>query len=161
MSSVSRQRGRPSLGLCSTTIPQVTGDGRLVVDDVGGVHQRLLVALQGVGVELKHEHRTLAANHRLLRDGPRLTVLLIGAAQLPGLKSVERRDVAVTGALVAGKAQLRLPARPHRWMWPAVTIGWPGGAGRGCRPPLEDEGCCSEPCGNQRHTTSSQESKSR
>jgi hypothetical protein len=78
----------------------------LVVDEVGGVHQGALIALERVSVELQHEHRTVAGNHHgLLRDGPGFAVPFVGGAELPGLKPAQRRGLAFTGALVAGEAE--------------------------------------------------------
>lgn len=80
------------------------GDLGLVVDHAGGIHQHVLLAVEGIGVELKHEQAVLAGDHhRLLRDRPLLAVLGVGTAELPCLEAAECGGTAVVAALVPGQ----------------------------------------------------------
>src|SRR5262245_6831558 len=84
--------------------PASGSDGRLVKDDVGGVHQRITFDVEGVGLELEHEYGALAGkDHRLLRDDPFLATCRVRATKLPRLKAAEHGPSSLAKALVIGQ----------------------------------------------------------
>jgi hypothetical protein len=65
-------------------------DRRLLVDGVRGIHEGRQLILGAFGVELQHVQCAGFGDHDgLLRDDARLTVVLVGAADLVGVESAQ------------------------------------------------------------------------